>query len=107
MFSIPESAQAAARNGPLFVVLNSASGHKDSHEERQVLADVFNSAGRAFEFLQFDNPASIARVSAKAVALAQDNGGVVVAAGGDGTINAVAAAALGAWAAEAEYRFRF
>ena len=94
MFSIPESAQAAARNGPLFVVLNSASGHKDSQEERQVLADVFNSSGRAFEFLQFDNPASIARVSAKAVALAQDNGGVVVAAGGDGTINAVAAAAL-------------
>ena len=94
MFSISESAQAAARHGPLFVVLNSASGHKDSNEERQVLADVFNSAGRAFEFLQFDNPASIASVSAKAVTLAQDKGGVVVAAGGDGTINAVAAAVL-------------
>ena len=94
MFSISESAQAAARHGPLFVVLNSASGHKDSNEERQVLADVFNSAGRAFEFLQFDNPASIASVSAKAVTLAQDKGGVVVAAGGDGTINAVASAVL-------------
>ena len=94
MFSISESALAAARHGPLFVVLNSASGHKDSNEERQVLADVFNSAGRAFEFLQFDNPASIASVSAKAVTLAQDKGGVVVAAGGDGTINAVASAVL-------------
>lgn len=94
MFFIPASAQRAAKNGPLFVVLNSASGHKDSDEERQVLADVFNSAGRPFEFLQFDNPADIASVSARAVKLAQKTGGVVVAAGGDGTINAVAGAVL-------------
>ena len=58
------------------------------------MADVFQNAGRAFEFLQFDNPASITTVSAKAVALAKAEGGVVVAAGGDGTINAVAAAVL-------------
>ncbi len=94
MFSIPESAHAAAKNGPLYVVLNSASGHKDSDAERQVLANVFNSAGRAFEFLQFDDPANIASISAKAVALAKEKGGVVVAAGGDGTINAVASAVL-------------
>ena len=94
MFSVPDAALQAAKSGPLFVVLNAASGHKDTDAERQVLADVFTDAGRAFEFLQFDDPASIARVSAKAVALAQDKGGVVVAAGGDGTINAVAAAVL-------------
>ena len=94
MFLVPATAERAAKNGPLFVVLNSASGHKNSDEERQVLAEVFNSAGRAFEFLQFDNPANIGSVSAKAVALAQEKGGVVVAAGGDGTINAVAAAVL-------------
>ena len=94
MFSVPDTVRQAAKSGPLFVVLNAASGHKDTDAERQVLADVFTDAGRAFEFLQFDDPASIARVSAKAVALAQDKGGVVVAAGGDGTINAVAAAVL-------------
>ena len=94
MFLIQATAQRAAKNGPLFVVLNSASGSNDSNAERQVLADVFINAGRAFEFLQFDNPANIASVSAKAVALAQEKGGVVVAAGGDGTINAVAAAVL-------------
>ena len=94
MFLIPATAQRAAKNGPLFVVLNSASGHKDSDEERQVLADVFNNAGRPFEFLQFDNPADIASVSARAVKLAQKTGGIVVAAGGDGTINAVAGAVL-------------
>ena len=58
------------------------------------MADVFQNAGRASEFLQLDNPASITTVSARAVALAKENGGVVVAAGGDGTINAVAAAVL-------------
>ena len=94
MYLVPASAQRAARNGPLFIVLNSASGHKNSDEERKVLADVFNSAGRTFEFLQFDKTASITSVCAKAVALAREKGGVVVAAGGDGTINAVAAAVL-------------
>lgn len=94
MFVIPDSVHRAARAGPLFVVLNSASGHKDTDQERQVLAEVFSSAGRAFEFLQFDNPADIASVCARAVAKAKEKGGVVVAAGGDGTINAVAAAVL-------------
>ncbi len=94
MFKVPSTAHQAARNGPLYVVLNAASGHKDTDEERQILADVFKSAGRTFEFLQFDDPASITTVSAKAVTLAKEHGGVVVAAGGDGTINAVAAAVL-------------
>ena len=94
MFTVSKAAQEAARSGPLYIVLNAASGHNDTDQERLVLADVFNSAGRTFEFLQFDNPANIASVSAKAVALAKEKGGVVVAAGGDGTINAVAAAVL-------------
>ena len=94
MYLIPAATQRAAQNGPLFVVLNSASGHKDSDEERKVLAEVFNNAGRPFEFLQFDDPANISSVSAKAVLMAKAANGVVVAAGGDGTINAVAAAVL-------------
>ena len=95
MFEVSEKAQQAGRHGRLYVVLNAASGHKDTEQERAALAEVFTSAGRRFEFLQFDNPGDIAQVSAKAVALAQENSGVVVAAGGDGTINAVAAAVLG------------
>ena len=94
MHAIPASVQTAARHGPIFVVLNSASGHKDTDEERQVVADVFNTAGRTFEFLQCDNPAGIAAVCARAVVLAKAAGGVVVAAGGDGTTNAAAAAEL-------------
>lgn len=94
MFVVPDIAHQAARQGPLFVVLNVASGHKDSSAERELLAEVFNASGRPFQFLQIDNPSSIASISAQAVALAQEKGGVVVVAGGDGTINAVAAAVL-------------
>lgn len=94
MFSVPESAHHAARQGPLFIVLNAASGHKDSTAERELLTEVFNASGRPFEFLPIDNPSNIAGISARAVSLAQEKGGVVVAAGGDGTINAVAAAVL-------------
>ena len=94
MMDVPESAQQAARSGPLFIVMNAASGHKDSGDEQQIISDVFSAAGRKFEFLEIDKPASIGAVCAKAVALAQAQGGVVVAAGGDGTVNAVAAAVL-------------
>ena len=94
MIAVPESIQQAARRGPFFIVMNAASGHNDSGDEQRVVADVLTAAGREFEFLEIDQPASIAAVCAKAVALAQAQQGVVVAAGGDGTINAVAAAVL-------------
>ena len=94
MIAVPDSIEQAARRGPFFIVMNAASGHNDSGDERRVVADVLTAAGRQFEFLEIDQPASIAAVCAKAVALAQAQQGVVVAAGGDGTINAVAAAVL-------------
>ena len=94
MIAVPDSIEQAARSGPFFIVMNAASGHNDSGDERRVVADVLAAAGRQFEFLEIDQPASIAAVCAKAVALAQAQQGVVVAAGGDGTINAVAAAVL-------------
>ncbi|MDB5868975.1 MAG: diacylglycerol kinase, catalytic region [Polaromonas sp.] len=59
------------------------------------MAGVFNQSGRAFEFLQFDGTASIDALARRAVGLAKARQGVVVAAGGDGTINAVASAVLG------------
>jgi diacylglycerol kinase family enzyme len=90
-----KAAEHAARTGPFFIVMNTASGHNDADEERQVMADVFNDAGRKFEFLKIDDPSQIHEVCVRAVKLAAEQGGVVVAAGGDGTINAVASAVLG------------
>jgi diacylglycerol kinase family enzyme len=88
-------AQDAARRGPLLIVINAGSGHHNSHDEQAVMAGVFTQAGRAFEFLPIDDPQQIGEVARRAVRLAKERGGVVVAAGGDGTINAVARAVLG------------
>jgi diacylglycerol kinase family enzyme len=90
-----KAAENAARTGPFFIVMNAASGHNDADEERQVMADVFEAAGRRFEFLKIADPSQIGDVCRRAVTLAAEQHGVVVAAGGDGTINAVAGAVLG------------
>ena len=88
-------AEAAARNGPLFVVLNAGSGKNDANEEQRVMREVFEQAGRRVEFLAISDASPITQLAASAVGLAKAQGGVVVAAGGDGTINAVAGAVLG------------
>ncbi len=89
------SPDKAARCGPFFVVLNAGSGRQNSDEQQALIAQTFEEGGRAFEFLLIDDAARINEVARRAVELAQSRQGVVVAAGGDGTINAVAAAVLG------------
>lgn len=94
MKNVSDKALQIARSGPLFIVFNAASGKNDSGRERHIIEEVLTAGGRAFEFLEISDPAKIAAVCAQAVELAQAQGGVVVAAGGDGTINAVAGAVL-------------
>ena len=95
MNTVDPFAQDAARSGPLFVVLNVGSGRHQKGSQQQVMAQVFSQAGREFEFLQITDTAHINEIANRAVALAQARRGVVVAAGGDGTISAVAGAVLG------------
>ena len=75
--------------------MNASSGNNDTQEAQRVISEVFEQAGRKVEFLMIEGGLSIALLAARAVSLAQAQGGVVVAAGGDGTINAVAGAVLG------------
>lgn len=84
----------AARSGCFFIVFNSGSGHNDADEEIAAIGQALDAAGRKFEFFRCGGGESIAMVARRAVALAQAQSGVVVAAGGDGTINAVAGEAL-------------
>lgn len=88
-------AQDAVRNGPLFIVINAASGHHQDGDVKAALTGVFAKSGREFEFLEVTEPAQLQAQASRAVAQASTRGGVVVAAGGDGTINAVAGAVLG------------
>ena len=85
---------AAAPDAPFFIVLNAGSGHAETAERRAVIESVLNDAGRRFELTLVDQPDTIDAVAAHMAQQAAKAGGVLVAAGGDGTINAVARQAV-------------
>lgn len=93
--AVPKAVHRAARSGPLIVVLNAGSGKAGADERTETLTRVFAAAGREAEFLPVDTPERIEAIAAQAVKRAKAVNGVVVAAGGDGTLNAVAQAVLG------------
>ena len=90
-----EASQEAARCGPFFVVLNARSGSGDTDEEMQTIRSVLEAGGRSVEFLQCNAQEPVELMAQRGLALAKARQGVVVAAGGDGTINAVANAVMG------------
>lgn len=80
---------------PFFIVLNTGSGHDDAAAIRDTIEASLTEAKREHYLMLVDDPSKLPQISAKAVAEAKAKHGVVVAAGGDGTINAVAQAVLG------------
>ncbi|HVE48973.1 MAG TPA: diacylglycerol kinase family protein [Casimicrobiaceae bacterium] len=80
---------------PFYIVLNAGSGHSDTDTTCRAIAGILNAAGRAHEILRVEDPKKIDETARLAVDKARANGGIVVAAGGDGTLNAVAQATLG------------
>ena len=93
MPSNPPAAPPAT--GPLCIVLNAASGRHDAQATQDLIGRRLHEAGREHhvELIERDRP--VAEAARAAVQRARRDGGVVVAAGGDGTINAVAQATLG------------
>ncbi len=85
----------ASRLPPLFVVFNRASGHGDRDEVAPAVEAACRAAGRECHLLPVDGPGRLAETAREAVRLAREVDGVVVAAGGDGTINCVAQQVLG------------
>ncbi|WP_084268048.1 diacylglycerol/lipid kinase family protein [Azohydromonas lata] len=78
----------------LAIVLNCGSGHLETQERLQTLHGVLQAAGRRHEVFCIDGQRPPAEVAAQAVDWAVAQGGAVVAAGGDGTLNTVAQALL-------------
>ena len=91
----PEPAAASEGDAPLFIVLNAASGRQDADATCTAIEGVLRAAGRRHEIFRVETPASLAGVAERAVAAARASKGMVVAAGGDGTLSAVAQATLG------------
>ena len=79
---------------PLFIVFNRGSGHRDAATTEATVRGVLDQAGRPYEFVRVDDPRQLPTLAQRAVARAQQAHGIVVAAGGDGTINTVVQAAL-------------
>ena len=81
-------------DGPFFIVFNIASGHGDPESAKNIIGEAMRAAGREYRVFDVADPAQLPAIAARAVGSAVDHGGIVVAAGGDGTINAVANAVL-------------
>lgn len=81
------------QQGPYFIVLNDGAGQRRGSDLRQQISQTLTQQGRSFEFIHTGS--SLAADAAMAVARARQQDGVVVAAGGDGTLNTVAQAVLG------------
>lgn len=80
---------------PLVVVFNVGAGHGQADEVRATLEAGCAEAGRTLHLLEARDPRRLGAIARQAVTQAQQCGGIVVAAGGDGTINTVAQAVLG------------
>jgi diacylglycerol kinase family enzyme len=80
------------REDPVVIVLNVGSGRGDTQGRRATIQSVLEEAGQRHEFRVVDDARQLPTVARRAVELAQQQQGVVVAAGGDGTINTVAQA---------------
>jgi diacylglycerol kinase family enzyme len=78
---------------PLFIVLNPRSGAADSDAAAAQITGVLSDAGRPHHLRRVDRRQGVEALAAQAVADARREHGIVVAAGGDGTLNAVARAA--------------
>ncbi len=82
-------AQAARQ---LFIVFNPGSGSQDKEDARETIVRMLEEAGRPHRFIALQN-GDVHRACADAARLAKEHDGAIVAAGGDGTINAAAQAA--------------
>lgn len=82
-------------SAPFFIVFNAGSGRDDAVVTRTIIETFLAEAGREYHIMMVEDASRLPHISAQAVARAQAQHGVVVAAGGDGTINAVAQAVLG------------
>jgi diacylglycerol kinase family enzyme len=85
--------QPASGAGELFIVMNQHSGASGKDEVREAIAQVLAEAGRRHRFVPVQ-PGRLVQACQEAGRLAREAGGVLVACGGDGTINAAAQAAL-------------
>lgn len=73
-----------------YIVLNAGSGHAETEERISTIRTVMDNSGRVCHLEVVDNPERLEDIAREMAARAVADAGVLVAAGGDGTINTVA-----------------
>ena len=89
------SSKHAPHSAPLFLVFNRASGSGDRDEVGPAFEAACRDAGRPCHLLPVEQPGELRQTAREAVRRAREVNGVVVAAGGDGTLNCVVQEVLG------------
>ncbi|HYG43921.1 MAG TPA: diacylglycerol kinase family protein [Bordetella sp.] len=80
---------------PFFIVQNTGSGRDNAHDVQATIRQVLDAADHRYELMPVDDGRQLPAAAQDAVQRARQQGGVVVAAGGDGTLSAVAQTVLG------------
>jgi diacylglycerol kinase family enzyme len=81
-------------DAPFYVVLNAGSGRTDTDLRCATIRDVLGAAGRACEIEVVEDASLLEDAARRMAGRAVRDGAVLVAAGGDGTLNTVAHAAV-------------
>ncbi len=84
-----DSSGVGASGAPLYIIFNRGSGGDDTDEREHTVREVLARAERPYELFVVRDPGELDALARRAIDLAHRNRGAVVAAGGDGTINAV------------------
>ncbi|MFN3581871.1 MAG: diacylglycerol/lipid kinase family protein [Pseudomonas sp.] len=80
---------------PFVFVMNTSSGSQDAEEIQHSIVRAMDEAGKNYVIMAVDEGSQLLDTAAKAVSRARKEGAIVVAVGGDGTLNAVAQQVLG------------
>lgn len=78
------------QNAAFYVVLNAGSGHAETELRCSTIRDVLAEAGRTCHLEIVEDAAQLGEIARRMAQEAKRSNGVLVAAGGDGTINTVA-----------------
>lgn len=90
----PHAVRPVSNHAPFFIVFNPGSGHQDAGQVREIIERTLRDAEREFQINVLSDPRKLRAAAQDYAQEAQRQDGVLVAVGGDGTLNTVAHAAL-------------